>query len=224
MLEQSTNRSNDAAGAVKQLVEFVEKTPLEPKPNKGTFTTRQRDEALRQTALWLVARECLKQKPLREQGVKLGERALEAARRQTDSGYALAILREWGQLALEAGDRESAERRWTEMLEMVIPKPVDNPKKTSEPQARINHGPIRPNGDPKTISPSLTADRHRDGITIASARLVSRQLDRISSDHQNRLMSRWEMLLLPAIVGQAVLAVPAPAPPPARPPVREPTL
>ena len=59
---------------------------------------------MQQIAVWLVARDCLKQESLRASGTKLGERALEAARRQTDTGFVLAILREWGQLAIESGD------------------------------------------------------------------------------------------------------------------------
>ena len=128
-LAQSANDTDHLAASVRQLVELMDKTPLESQPAKGGFTGKQREDALKQAALWLVARDCLKQEPLRVDGQKLGERALEAARRQVDNGYTLAILREWGQLAIEAGDNATAERRWSEMLEVVIPKPVEKAKK-----------------------------------------------------------------------------------------------
>lgn len=117
---------------VTNLIAAIDREPLEPQPAKGGFTAQQRDTAKRQAALWLVARECLKQESLHSQGAQLAGRALEASRRQTDNGYALAILREWGQLALDAGRREEAEKRWSEMLEVVIPKPVEKAKKTEE--------------------------------------------------------------------------------------------
>ena len=181
-MAQSTNQPKEIAATAKQLVDFVDKTPLEPKPAKGAFTSRQREEALRQTALWLVAKDCLKHESLRTQGQKLGERAVEAARRQTDNGYLLAILREWGQLALESGDKETAQRRWNEMLEIVIPQPADKSKKANEPQTRLDDNRFGPN--------------------------------RSASDREIRLMSHWEMLLFPVMVGQVGTPAPAPISPP----------
>jgi hypothetical protein len=71
--------------------------------------------------LWLVARACLALKDLHAAGDKLGERAVEAAGRQQDPDSALAMLREWGQLELDRGDRKAAEQRWKQMLELVLP-------------------------------------------------------------------------------------------------------
>ena len=117
------NQIDQSSTRVNRLIESVEKFPLDPLPAKGSFSTSQRAAAKPQMALWLIARECLKLQSLRGQGTKLAERALEAARRQSDNGYVMAILREWGQLAIEAGDKATAERHWTEMLETVIPVP-----------------------------------------------------------------------------------------------------
>ncbi len=117
------NQFDQSSAKINRLLESIERVPLDAPPTKGGFSISQRTAAKPQMGLWLVARECLKQKSLQGQGTKLAERALEAARRQTDNGYQMAILREWGQLAVEAGDKETAERHWNEMLETVIPGP-----------------------------------------------------------------------------------------------------
>lgn len=131
-LALATKDAENTQALVTSLIAAIDRAPLEPPPAKGGFTAKQREVARHQSALWLVARECLKQESLRSQGVQLGDRALEASRRQADNGYTLAILREWGQIALEAGDREAAEKRWAEMLEVVIPKPAEKPRKAEE--------------------------------------------------------------------------------------------
>src|SRR5439155_10416934 len=128
------NKPEKAAEAVERLSRLIEETPLEPLPANGRANSRQRTAAAPQIAVWLVARECVKKDPLRPQGVKLGERALAAAKRQLEPHYSLAILREWGQIDSDRGDKVAAEKRWGEMLELVIPPPA--PKKT----ARLHRG------------------------------------------------------------------------------------
>src|SRR5439155_14435877 len=87
--------------------------------------------------VWLVARECLRkgQEPHREAGEKLAARAAAAGKRQKDLYYAAAVLREWGQLDLDRGDKAKAEARWAEMLEMMLPKP--NPARTATGPAPV---------------------------------------------------------------------------------------
>ncbi len=117
--------------AVDRLVKLVEATPLEPLPANGKANARQRADSLPQVPLWLVARECLSKEKERETyraaGEKLAARAVLAAKRQQDLLFAAAILREWGQLDLDRGDKAKAEARWTELLELMMPKP--NPTK-----------------------------------------------------------------------------------------------
>ena len=178
-LASTTKQTDGLVSAARALVEFVEKTPLEPQPAKGGFTPKQREAAMQQTALWIVARECLKTAGLTESGNKLGERALEASRRQSDNGYTLAILREWGQLAIDSGDKESAARRWNEMLEVVIPKPVEKSKKPEE-------------GKTSAIAP-MREQRGPGRAGFVHGRL-----------------SRWEMLLAPAVASQVSFTVTQP--------------
>ena len=137
-LAATAKETEALAATTRQLIELIDRTPLEAPPEKGGLTAKQQEAALQQTALWIVARECLKLDGLRESGTKLGDRALEAARRQSDNGYSLAILREWGQLAIDAGDQETAGRRWNEMLEVVIPKPAEKIKKPEEGKTSSN--------------------------------------------------------------------------------------
>jgi tetratricopeptide (TPR) repeat protein len=112
--------------AVDRLVKLVDSTPLEPLPRHAWANARQRAEAMPQVVVWLIAQECLGKgrDELRPAGEKLAARAAAAAKRQQDPLYAAAILRTWGQLDLERGDRTKAESRWAEMLEMVLPKPT----------------------------------------------------------------------------------------------------
>jgi tetratricopeptide (TPR) repeat protein len=151
--------TGDLAGAdehLKQMVELIQRVPLEPQPQKGGFTSKQREAALRQTALWVLARNCLQQESLRESGNKIAERALDASRRLSDQGYSLAILREWGQINLDLGDRQAAEAQWMQMLDIIIPKPADK-------------APAKPDGK--------TSSLHRDQpVVVGSAgRYLSRR-------------------------------------------------
>ncbi|MEI8018256.1 MAG: hypothetical protein WCH39_08630, partial [Schlesneria sp.] len=128
LLSHSMKEKEKSAIAARQLADFVEKTPLEPQPEKGGFTVKQRDAAMQQVGLWLVARECLRDESLHADGQKLAQRAFEASRRLADNGYSFAILREWGFIALKTGDKQEAARRWTEMMDIVIPRPGDKSK------------------------------------------------------------------------------------------------
>ncbi len=105
---------------VQRLMGVIEALPLEELPPNTRANSRQRAEASKQVGLWLVARECFKKEELRPLGEKLAARALETARRQADNTYALAVLREWGDIDLKRGDKKAAEQRWTQMLEVVL--------------------------------------------------------------------------------------------------------
>lgn len=181
----SISTGDDADASLKQLLELIDTVPLEPPPAKGGFTAKQREAAQRQTALWLVARECLKKKTHLTEGKKLAERALEASRRLADHGYTMSILREWGQVALDAGDRPTAEKCWSEMLEVVIPKPAEKPKKKEEA---------------KTSSRESTPGESK---RLQVAEFAQQTLCRSSGP-----LTAWERMLAPAIAGQVILAAP----------------
>ncbi|HTU17039.1 MAG TPA: DUF1583 domain-containing protein [Gemmataceae bacterium] len=110
--------------AIDRLRKLTVSQPLEKLPRGKRANARQRAEAARQIGLWLVARACLRRPSLRAAGEQLGERAVEAARRQMEPHFALAMLREWGQIELDGGDRKAAEKRWAEMLNVVLPPPA----------------------------------------------------------------------------------------------------
>jgi hypothetical protein len=113
-------KPDSITAATARLLQLCEEKPLEKLAPGARPTTRQQKEAARQIVLWLVARECLRRPVHRSTGEKLAVRAVEAAARQTDPVQALALLREWGQIALDAGDRPGALRHWGEMLDLVL--------------------------------------------------------------------------------------------------------
>ncbi|HEY4262666.1 MAG TPA: tetratricopeptide repeat protein, partial [Schlesneria sp.] len=171
----STGDTKTTGNVLKQLIEVLARTPLEPQPAKGGFTAKQKEVALRETALWLLARDCLKQENLRDDGAILATRALEASRRNSDNGYTMAILREWGQIALDAGDKETAEKRWTEMLDLVIPKTPTkakdkDEKKTSRHDQPVRHGkdePLHLTRWEQMLAPAIVSQL--SGLSIRSA-------------------------------------------------------
>ena len=122
LLWQSLGESDRFAKSLDQISKLADRMPLEAASAKGTFTSAQRSAAKPQVALWLVARDGLKQPDLKAKSSVLAERALEASRRLSDNGFSLAILREWGQITMNAGDKDGAARRWAEMLAIAIPK------------------------------------------------------------------------------------------------------
>jgi hypothetical protein len=71
----------------------------------------------------LVARECLAQHAQKAVGEKLAERAVAAAMRQTDKQWHQGILREWAERVIVLEDRQSAEARLTELLDLVAERP-----------------------------------------------------------------------------------------------------
>ena len=49
---------------------------------------------------------------------------MAAARRQLDRTYAVAILREWAEIDFERGDKTSAEARFREIVDVLVPRPA----------------------------------------------------------------------------------------------------
>ncbi len=127
------------APAVARLVGLLEKTPLEALGAGERADARQRALAARQIPLWLVARACWSMKDDPD-AAKLAElvapRALEAARRQTDNTFYLAMVREQGERALEKGDRAGALAAWGRMLDIVVNPPQNKAKKAGPVPAR----------------------------------------------------------------------------------------
>ena len=207
--------------AVESLLALVDKTPLESEPAKGGFNVKQREAAMRQVPLWLVARDCLipiakpgnpkatTVNPLHATGEKLATRAFEAAKRQSDNAHALAILREWGQLLLNTGDKPAAEAKWAEMLQLVIPPPSDKAKKpvpNGVPTSK--RGPLERNGQDYKFASTTRWDQRSAGPPQLAS-LDGGPVLRWSHPMNVRPLTRWEQMLAPALVGQ-VLAAPLP--------------
>jgi tetratricopeptide (TPR) repeat protein len=123
--ESTPDRLADASA---RLTRLADGAPLEELSEGTRANARQRDEAAKRLGLWLVARECWKHDSTRENGDRLAAQALDGARRQADPLWTLAMLREWGQIALDRGDRATAERRWTQMLDLALAGPATGVK------------------------------------------------------------------------------------------------
>ena len=153
--------------ALDRLVKLTEATPLEPLPANGKANARQRADALPQVPLWLVARECLgkdkDREAFRAAGEKLAVRALAAAKRNQDPLFAVAILREWGQLDLDRGEKDKAEARWAEILELLLPKPNAAKPVGAAPAPVTPAPPVAPRPPPQSRAPAEA------GTTFVSA-------------------------------------------------------
>ena len=150
----------------------VAELPLETIADGARPNTRQRAEAARRLALWLVARACWKQADAREAGDRVAALALEAASRQLDASWRLAMLREWGEEAGRRGDAKTAEARWAAMLDLVLairtaPPAAAPPVRPRAPSTR----PARAAG-PAEDTAVATRERYEQAIEIA--RLAAR--------------------------------------------------
>ncbi len=88
-------------------------------------------------AIWLVARQGRQHKSaaVREAAQKLAERTLTLARGSTDRIWLMALLREQGQFALEAGEKAAAERMWSDLLDEIVRARPDEKPSTRKPAA-----------------------------------------------------------------------------------------
>ena len=155
----ATGDSHRIEPALARLVELVEKSPLEALPAGTRANSRQRTEAARLIPLWLVARACGTQTnpTLKETARQLAARALEAAERQSEPHWVLAMLREQGQLALDHHDRAAAQATWSRMLNMVVtPEATKSQRPRDGPPAAA---PARPQPASTTAPSGATEPR-----------------------------------------------------------------
>jgi hypothetical protein len=116
-----------------RLVSMVEEKPLEPIAADRRPNSRQRRAALMRVPLWLVARDYVIGSDHKDAAERLAVHSLEAARRQVDNKFLVAILYEWGKLAADAGDRATAEKKWSELLAAVTKRPQRREQRAPQP-------------------------------------------------------------------------------------------
>lgn len=112
--------SPQAVEAVEQLLKFTAAHPLEPLPEGTRPNARHRAEARKQFVVWLAAKAALERPNLRTQGTKLAELTMAIIKRMGGEEYELAVLKEWGDAEMKAGNKAAAEQRWNEMLKTVF--------------------------------------------------------------------------------------------------------
>lgn len=142
-----------AAEGLKSLDAFAESHPLEPLPTGARANARQRTEAAHWLPIWLVVRACKDRDVDRAVVDRLRDRAFEAARRQSDHRWTLAMLREQGQNALDTGNEAAANAAWGKMLDLVLAR--ETPRK---PPAAGN-APAPPPPAPAPARPAGTIKR-----------------------------------------------------------------
>ena len=94
-------------------------------PTVPRANARERAQAAgRSRSGWSPARVAGRRIPsVQAYGDRFAARALEAARRQDDRVWLLAMLREQGQLAFDQSDRADAAAVWSRMLDLVVTPP-----------------------------------------------------------------------------------------------------
>jgi hypothetical protein len=124
---------------------------------------KDRDDPQAAPAAWLVARRALRhpQQDIRLAGAELSEQVLAAAHKHPEPHWLLAMLRERGQLAIDAGDAATAGEHWAAMHERLLP-----PIKSPEPRSL---GEVR-----EALAVSRLAARH--GLVDLSLRAVREAL------------------------------------------------
>jgi hypothetical protein len=163
-----TGKAAALAPALARLEKLVAETPLEELPANARANARQRAEASPQMALWLVARECAKQKGCEEIGARLADRALQAARRQSDPFWSLAMLRESAQAALAKGDRALAEARYAQMLDVILVNPSAPKAGATAPAVATAASKTKKDAAPKAPNiPVTTLDRFEEAMRLA---------------------------------------------------------
>ena len=186
----SSSSSTQIEPALERLNQLVERSRLEPLPPGGRANARLRNEAARQLPLWLVARACEKQSSatVRELGERLGARALEAAQRQIEPRWTLAMIREQGQLALEHNDRARAEAAWGRMLNMVLApeqgkarRPqTARPANSAAPEKRAATRPAATSA-PARVKSSGPAASARTGTTVPRVGLLKSYVEQAAT-------------------------------------------
>ncbi|MDB5391613.1 MAG: tetratricopeptide repeat protein, partial [Planctomycetaceae bacterium] len=117
----AANDRPQSIAALANLEAFLDRTPLEPLMQGKLPNSRQRNTALHQVALWLVASKCLQRDEYLADGQLLAARALEASKRQSETSHAIAIHYELAQHALLSKDVTAAEQHLSELLTLVLP-------------------------------------------------------------------------------------------------------
>ena len=145
----ASNDRERSKAALERLAQLVEKTPLVTLTAGARANARERAQAAAQIPLWLVVRAArgLEDPSARNDADRLAARALEAARRQDDRVWLLAMLREQGELAFDRNDRANAAAVWSRMLDLVVTPPES---KAREPASRPDRAPASRPAQAKT--------------------------------------------------------------------------
>ena len=162
--------------SIGRLFALIDRHPLETLPSSSGRSavrpnSRQRSEAARRLGLWLVARECWTRPGMKALGDRFAGLAFEAARRNPEKQWTEAMLREWGQVEYDLGDRVQAERRWAGLLEMILAR-TDTTSILGRPEA-VTATPREP-FDKAIVLAKMLAERSLTSLSIRAIRKAFR--------------------------------------------------
>lgn len=148
--------AEDQKEALTRLEKLIDDSPLEVIPAGKRPNARQRAAAAPQTAVWLVARECLEKPEWIALGNKLADRALSAAQRQVNDTTTQGLTFELAAAAAKRGDLPAAEAAYQRLIDSAVkPKvvkavtPQGAPNPTAAPVANASP----PAATPPTVAP-----------------------------------------------------------------------
>jgi tetratricopeptide (TPR) repeat protein len=151
---------------------LVDQSPLEEMQGSQRANARQREAAFKQVALGLVADECLKSEGLKAEGEFFFARALEAANRQVDTQYRVALLSERLRGDLKSGNKDAAKERLESMLAIALTRP--QVKKPAAPAVSPGKVPGVPNspGVPNNAGVTKTPSNNVAPSTLSQFKLA----------------------------------------------------
>lgn len=115
--------AEQAKATLAALKALVDRSPLEELQGSQRANSRQREEALKQVALGIVASECRASEAFKAEAEFYFARALEAAKRQVDTQYRVALLSERLRSALKSGNKDSVKEQLEAILAIALTRP-----------------------------------------------------------------------------------------------------
>ncbi|MDB5339545.1 MAG: tetratricopeptide repeat protein, partial [Planctomycetaceae bacterium] len=159
----------DAFGkSAAQLEEWIKAHPAAAlKDDSPEFApnVKLQQRALRIT-YWLVARECLQREGLHPIGERLYRHALEVASLSTEYSFQHDICHEAGLIAFYAGDKSTAEARWSDEIDLIRSRAKLSP-------------PLGPEAIEKREQPSLTVAEFV-ALQELAERAITREMPNLS--------------------------------------------
>jgi len=114
--------------SIETLAKLLKSQPLDDIAEGRRPNSRHRRQAAERLPIWIVAKAGLKDATTQQAATEIAEAALQAACRQTGFSASSTILFEWSELLRDAGKKDEAEARLTELLKLATERPTRKAK------------------------------------------------------------------------------------------------